>query len=111
MMNSYSIYYSSYLGENCNIVSFSGYYYTIQNDTLAPITLPMNMGGMNRMKSESMTYMFSDYSLYKYSALSNDTFPSLTYPTSIDMSFILIKTESLLLQHPITMITQQEVKF
>lgn len=71
MMNSYSIYYSSYLGENCNIVSFSGYYYTIQNDTLAPITLPMNMGGMNRMKSESMTYMFSDYSLYKYSALSN----------------------------------------
>ncbi len=80
MMNSYSISYNSYLGEYCNIVSFNGYYYTIHNDTLAAITLPTGGMGMNRMKSESMTYMFSDYSLYKYSALSNSYVSVFTLP-------------------------------
>ena len=69
--NQYNLNYNSFLGENCNIVSFNGYYYTVQNDTLTSVTVPSNYNTWNKIRSESMTYMMSDFTLYKYSEQSN----------------------------------------
>ena len=79
-LNQYNLNYNSYLGEYCNIVSFNGYYYTVQNDTFTPVTIPSSYNTYDKIRTESMNYMLSDYTLYKYSEQSNSYVSIYTLP-------------------------------
>lgn len=69
-MNAYNLNYNAYLGENCNIVSFNGYYYTFQNQSMIAVTLPSNYY-WNKFHSPSLNYLIINSQLHRYNHLSN----------------------------------------